>query len=734
MITCPNCKKELTDDAKFCDACGTQIPESVLCSEEQKSEELAPCQDCDAASTEEAAVSAPEEAVEEKTEELAEAPESAGEKAPKSPGEELASPEPAWGSEKPAQPKSKKGILFAAIGIIALIAIFLAVTKLGGNKKASYCMYLKDAEVFYSDPAKKTSLQISSRLTAGEKVSNAELSAVSYSISSYITLSEDGNRIFFPDRISPDSEGVTLYYRDIKKPDQEAVKIDSNIQFYAIDKKGTKIAYIKGSDKVLYLSDLSNKEKLATGIYSFNVNDDLSKIGYFTEENSYYIWYANKDAVKVASDITYIEFVSEDLSAVYYTKNESLYKFVESKADSEKIASDVNNVTLIYESGELYFTRGEYMEKPLIDFVTDDMADFDAGVVEPVWPDYPDPPEYPYWWNYSTNEEYEAAVAQYNLDFTAYDVAYTELSHAYDAAYEEYWDKVYRDYTREELEYETMYIGEFELYYFDGKEEKLVTDKLVDDYDMSILYNKPAAVIQVYTQSELPVIKLSEIENYYDVADIVNEARFSSTERHVVVGASMSLLEQHEAEYFMISPDAAAVYFFDDVNDSTNEADLYKAEIKDGKVGKPQLHASDVCNLALFFNENDQLTYYKNVNYDSYKGDMFVNDKEIDYDVRLWFVIAKDDMLLYYTDWDYDKSEGTLKMYKDGTKTKIVDEVHDFDVAEDGEIFYLCDYSNNYYAGTLYRYNKGKPEKIADDVVELLWISEYKIRGDYSVW
>ncbi len=731
MITCPNCKKELTDDAKFCDACGTQIPETVLYDGEQKSEELSACQECEASLTEEAAVSAPEEPVEEAAEKL---PEEPAEEAPVSTGEETAPPEPAWEAEKPAQPKSKKGIIFAAIGIIAIIAIFLVVTKLGGSKKASYCMYLKDAEIFYSDPAKKTSLQVSSRLTGGEKVSNAELSGASYSIGSYITLNKDGNRIFFPDRISPDSEGVTLYYRDIKKPDQEAVKIDSDIQFYAIDNKGTKIAYIKGSDKVLYLSDLNNKEKLASGIYSFNVNDDLSKIGYFTDEDSYYIWYANKDKVKVASDIVYIEFVAEDLSEVYYTKNESLYKYVESKADSEKIASDVNSIIFIYDSGEVYFTRGEYAEKPLIDFVMDDMADFDATAVEPSWPDYPDAPEYPYWWNYKTNEEYEAAVAQYNLDYAAYDAACTELSHAYDAAYEEYWDKVYRDYMREELEYETMYIGEFEMYYFDGKEEKLITDKLVDDYDMSVLYQKPAAVVQLYGQSELPTIKLSEVEYYYDVMDIVNEARFSSTERYVVAGPTISLLEQHEAEYFMISPDAAAVYFFDDVNDNTYEADLYKAEIKDGKVGKPQLHASDVSSLALFFNENDQLTYYKDVNYDSYKGDMFVDDKEIDYDVRLWYVIAKDDMLLYYTDWDYDRSEGTLKMYKGGTKTKIVDDVYDFDVAEDGEIFYLCDYSNNYNAGTLYRYNKGKPEKISDDVVELLWISEYKIRGDYHVW
>lgn len=683
MPACPKCKNELANDAKFCDACGAELSESVFYTE---------------------------------------------------PGEPTSAPgEPAKEAEELPKSRSGKGISFAVIGIIAVIAIVLAFTMLSGGKKDNYCMYLKDSEIFYNDYTKGHTVQLTSRLTAGEKISNLDLSAASYSLGAFVALSDDGNRVFFPDRITKESDGVTLYYRDLNKPDQEAVKIDSGIKLYAIDGKGTRIVYLKGSDSILYLSDLSSKEKIASGVQSFNVNDNLRKIGYMNEENSYYIWYANGDSVKVASDITYIEHVAADLSKLYYIKDDALYRYLESSSDREKISSDISGIVFIYDSGKAYYTKGDYVEKPLIEFIEDDMLEYDAGMTEPEFPEFPEEPEYPYREDYATDEAYDAAWNKYLTDYTEYDVVCTEMSNAYDVAYEEFWDKVFRDYMREELENETKYMGEFSLYYFDGEKEHLITDKLFDNYDMTVSYENPATVIRIYGESDFPKIRLSEIEYYDEVIERLDADNYFDTERYLVVGTTLSPIEQKKAEAFTISPDCKSLYFISDISDNWM-GNLYKTEIVDGKAGRPQLCDEDVSSMALFFNESDKLTYYKDVNYESYTGDLFIDGQAIDYDVRLWYFFDAGESVLYYTDWDYEKSQGTLKMFKGGTKTRIADDVHDFDVGKDNEILYIRDYSNNYNNGSLYRYNNGKPEKIADDVVELLWISEYRVRGDYNIW
>lgn len=45
-----------------------------------------------------------------------------------------------------------------------------------------------------------------------------------------------------------------------------------------------------------------------------------------------------------------------------------------------------------------------------MDYVTDDMKDADASITEPSYPDYPSSPSRPYWRDYDTDAEYDAAV------------------------------------------------------------------------------------------------------------------------------------------------------------------------------------------------------------------------------------------------------------------------------------------------------------------------------------
>ena len=205
MTTCPKCNKELEDGARFCVACGAQIFETIFCPNcgEQTSSEFAFCQKCGAAIAEDAEISP-------------------------------APAEPAKEKKNPLKDLPKKTVMLGGIGIIALIVILLVTSMFsGGGSNDNYGLYLKDGEIIYTDYSEEGALEITSRLTNGESISDSELAYVASDLGSYIAFSDDGNRIFFPDRIDDDSDGITLYYRDINKPDEEAVKIDSDVVMWA---------------------------------------------------------------------------------------------------------------------------------------------------------------------------------------------------------------------------------------------------------------------------------------------------------------------------------------------------------------------------------------------------------------------------------------------------------------------------------------------------------------------
>lgn len=706
MTTCPKCNEELEEGAKFCDACGGQVFETIFCPNcgEQTSTEFVFCQRCGASIAEDEEVSA----------------------APADPTKE---------KKNILQTLPKKTIMFGGIGIIALIAIILVASIFsGGGSKDNYGLYLKDGEIVYTDYSEDGVFEITSRLLNGESFGRSDLSYVGAELGFYIAFSDDGNRIFFPDRIDSDNGSFTLYYRNINKPEEDAVKLDSDVIMYAINGDGTQAAYVKGSDGVLYLHDLIDKEKIASGVVSFNVTDDLKKIGYRNDDNSYYMWYADKDVVKLASDISSVKYVATDLSAIYYTKDGSLYKQVEGSDDKEKISSDISRVISIYDSGEAYYTKVEYVDKNLLDYVDDDMAASDAALTEPEYPDYPDSPDYISWRDYDTDEEYDAANAQYETEYAAYEATCDQMRADYNDAYGAYQVKCSRDSLREELQSATMESVEYTLCYFNGTEETIVTDALVDEWDVLYAYDKPVMGLLVYNQSGVQKVKLSEISYSYELSNLINAALYSSSEMCVAVGSTLSILEQSNATYFRISSDGSTVYFLDDISDK-GDGDLYKVAITDGQVGNPEMYDSDVANQAIFFTPSNKLAYYKNVNYDDYKGDLFINGEEIDYDVRIRTLSYLNDAVLYYTDWNFEKGYGTLKMFEDGTKTKIADDVHDFYITNDGDILYLYDYSSNYYSGTLYLYNNGEPKKIDDDVVALIPVNNNVIMGeDYYGW
>ncbi len=699
MITCPKCNKELSDGTKFCDGCGTQIFETIFCPNcgKQTSTEFAFCQSCGASITEKPAEEQP-----------------------------VAAP-----AEKKKLPK--KAIMFGGIGVAVLAVLILVISLIsGGSGKVenNNVLYLKDQEIFFSDLKKDSEAwQLTSRLVDDDSVEDDDLANANYTLGMYTYISEDGKYIFFPDKISDDADGINLYYRELNKPESEAIKIDSDIRSYTVNTSATIITYLKGDEGNLYQYKLAedSKDKVASEVRGFEVSDDGSKVGYINTEGSIYLKYADKDKEKIASDVSSLEHVSDDLKIVYYIKDGSLYKQVEDE-DKVKIASDVYDVIKIYDSGEVYYLTSEAEEVSLMDYVTDDMKTEDASITEPEYPDYPSRPS---WWDYDTDAEYDAA-------YEAYEEEYERLSSEYDAAYAAYRAKLYRDDLRESLEEETLEHSNYSLCFFNGTEEVVITDAFVGDYYYSsytVASDAPVISYEAYNQSSLEKVKLSEIESVYAVEDMVEAALFSSSERYIAVKGVGTVVEQEkEATNFRINASGTVVYYIDDIPNEKDYGELYRITITDGVVGKAEVYDSDVYLYNCYFVGKDQLRYFKD--YKDEKGELYINKNKIDYDVYAYSVSvdSESDKVFYFTDWNSEKRYGTLKVYQGGESTKIADDVHDFSVTPDGRVLYLYDYSLNYYKGELHEWNKGETRKIDDDVVCIITIYANKYRGNTYGW
>lgn len=710
MITCPKCNKELSDGTKFCDGCGAQIFETIFCPNcgKQTSTEFAFCQSCGASITE-------------------------------TPAEEQPAAAPA---EKKKLPK--KAIMFGGIGV-AVVAVLILVISLfsggGGKGENNYALYLKDSEIFFTDLKKDSEAwQLTSRLVDTDDVDDEDLADAGYQLGLYTYMSEDGKYIFFPDKIGDDDDGFNLYYREVAKPDAEAVKIDSDVQSYTVNDSATLVTYLKGEEGNLYQYKIGedSKDKIASEVRGFEVSDDGKKIGYINSENSIYLKYADKEKEKIASDVSTLEYVTEDFTTVYYIKDGSLYKQVEG-ADKVKIASDVYDVIKIYDSGEIYYLTSEAEEISLMDYVTDDMKDADASIAEPSYPNYPSSPSRPSWWNYDTDAEYDAAYEAYEEAYEAWQAECDRMKTEYYAAREAYYAKLSRDELREDLEEETLDQSSYSLCFYNGTEEVVITDAFVGGYyyDSSYTYasNAPVIAYEAYNQSNLEKVKLSEVESIYDIENMVEAALFSSSERYIAVKGTATVIEQEkEATNFRINSAGTEVYYIDDIPNEKNYGELYRISIADGVVGKAEVYDSDVYTGYCYFVNETDLKYFKD--YKDGKGELYINKNKIDYDVDIYNVEVHSDLgkVFYFTDWNDEKDYGTLKVYDGKESVKIADDVHSFSVTPDGRVLYLYDYSLNYYKGELHEWSNGETRKIDDDVVCVLPILYNKYRGYTYGW
>ncbi len=760
MITCPKCHKQHSDGTKFCDSCGTRLSEMTTCPKcgKETPAEFAFCQNCGSPmpKVQKEETPTPQQTPTNQTPtnqtptDQTPTNQTPTNQTPtnqtttnqtptnqtptnQAPTDQTPTNRPAAGQHPASNNAGKKkfpvmAAVLGGVGAVVLVAVLVIVIVLvsrGGAKTADkYVFYVKDNEIFYTDLKKDSKAQqLTTRLFDSGSFTNQEIAETAYTLGMFTRISNDGKYIFFADKLNKNDTGFSLYFRELAKPEADPIKVDSNIYSYSLNKSSTIVTYQKGmGDVYQYKIGEDKKEKISSDVRDVRVSDDGEKLFYLTTDGGLYYKDADNEKEKLSSDVTNFYYVTKDFKTVFYGKDDGLYKQAAGE-DKVKIASEVNSIINIYDSGEIYYTKRESGEDSLTNYVTDDLKDADAALTEPTYPDYPDAPQSPYWWEYNTNEEYDAAYENYVHQKEEYDAECERLDKEYMDAREAYNAKENRDRIRLQLEDETLSQSSFSLYYFDGTESVVLTDALVEDYvlfDSVYAPNAAVTVYEAYNQSEIEKVKLSEIESVYDVKSMVEAALFSSTEKYIAVKGSATVVEQEkEATSFDINESGTVVYYIDDIPEEKDYGELYRITISNGAVGKPEKYDSDVRS-GYFINENDYL-YFKDCK--DIRGDMYVNKNRIDYDVYMYNVETNSDSgkIYYYTDWNQEKRNGTLKVYDGKEAVKVADEVHDYATLPDGRILYLYDYSMTYYRGELHEWSSGENRKLDDDVVCILY-------------
>lgn len=677
MIVCPQCKKELADGTKFCDRCGASLANAYSA-----------------------------------------APSTYG-----------AAPATAVKTKKKIE-KKWYIIGVAIILVVAILAgIFFAFPKSKGH---NYALYIKDDEIFYSDFSKKDPWQVTSDFLGNMSLmSDSEIVSNIFEISSMFTISKDGKYIFFIDKLDESEDGLSLYYRRVGNSKKEAVKIASDVSSYSVNESATMVIY-KTTDGGLYQYEMKSeeKDKIASDISSYYISEDFKNLFYKTGDNDAYFQPLGKDKEKVDSDVSTIEKISDDATTVYYTKDDILYK--KSLGEEKvKIASDISIVSKIYDSGEMYYYRSEEKEISLADYIEDDMAAEDANLTEPQSPSYPS------WWDYDSDEAYEAAYEEYQKQYEAYEEAYNN-----------YRNKSNRDNLRNNLKDMTLTVTVYTFCYNDGKKETVLGESY-NNASTKIAMDKAVYAFYANDAKTATKIKISEIEDFYNVTSTIrenlNKAFTDSAVQQIAVGGTVSSIQQNDIVNLTISDDGSVIYFMGDAEDktevTTTESDdseyyeseeetsssdtknLYMVTLSGGKAKAPVLYDTDVSDYTVQLTDKGKPMYFKEVDKDNSKGELYFDKTKVDFDVSIYdFYYDKEDgRILYFTDVDQSDNTGTFKIFKGNKAEKVADDVYTaINATANNEILYLADYNSDKKRGDLYIYD-GKSTKLDTDVTAVLY-------------
>ena len=597
-MNCSNCNAWVPDDSAFCPECGQKVEAPAPANQVN-------CPNCGAAMTygdsfcENCGVKVEYEAP----------AESAGKK---------------FDLKSIPQKYLKLGI--AAVAVILVIAILASLFS-GGSKVHNYALYLKDGELQYAEmPKGKDVVEVTSKLS--DEVSDYYLANAAYYLGQYIHMSEDGKKLFYPDKID---DGYTLYYRLINNPKKEPVKLESGLEDgYSVNTKGNLVTYVK--DGKLYQHNLKEKTKIASDVTTYRVSEDGKTLLYLVWEDgddagTLYLKKGSKDATKLASDVSSIKYVSEDFKTIMFVKNDSMY-LKNGNKDVVKIAADVRRVLNVYEDGSFYYTQTSEEEITYWDLVNDD---------------------------YETPDDW------------------------------------YYDSYKEWMQEETVDMDLQVLCYYNGKESTTINENVMTIYGYSseapvMVYSAlegnelPSFSLTAYINGEISIY--DELAHYMDT-----EGSFS-----IVSEGTVGALDLQDICNVQLSDDGKTLYVCTDYEEEDNIAKLSKLTLNGVKVKKTEKLDEDVCASQYYIVDYDSVVYYKEVDGSEgelYMDGKKVDDDVYLYNTSF---NAETGNLYYIVDWDTEHDMGTLKYSNGKKSTTVKDDVSIYYFTPEGEVLFLYDY------------------------------------------
>ncbi len=777
MKICTSCKKELPDEALFCANCGAKV-ESEKNNTEQKDAEILFCPAC------------------------GNKLDSGYEFCPAC-GNRIAQQ---MGLEKENEKKSladgrtkKKGVyilLVLAVVLIAGVGALCIVWKTG-KKNTSRLFYVKDDRLYMKDGKEdvnmlsgkilektenKDEYEYDEAMVATEEYDEDEYyedededeyyedeyyedeyyedqEAEPDKIEDYVTVYEDEERIVYPEDMlrSYDEEEddhdiqYSLYYRSLKDPDTEPVKIDSKIEgYYEVTENGSRIFYIKNGD--LYAYNFETKEKIGRNVEQFKVNSDGSRIVYCGGSGLY----CKENGIeKMLSDTEHNWFaVSDDFSKICYVNEVQELYLADFDGNSKKLAenidesaltgtSDLNTYVLkVYNTGEVYYTVNEKKQLNAADYIINDVAS--GEVVEE--PEYPELPEYPERSDYDDEKAYEKACKKYNKAYEKWEEAYAE----YFAAYEAYETAASWNELNAEIEQATFSVTDTVYYYYNGTESKEIGRITGQGKCYDYAEQKAAGIFACNDDTAVQSVKLSEcMGEDGTVEDITVEGlvirlqnlfpKDSSNSKAVLAlgGVACELPDRtlQGAYDICLHEDAGCITFLQD-------GDLVKIKITEGELQKEEIYDTDVLGYTYLDSAKDDIIYVKDYDSDNMAAGLYRNKKRIDNVAVMTpvgpfqFIKIDGNTVYYLKEWDADGAaycdggEGTLMMYNNDEVERIASGVYSMFAEDiDGKscLFYTTDFEkeeDELETYSVYCLKNGKQVKLADDVNDYMVLED----------